>query len=176
MSIRWWTCRAVDIGHWIPGRFLALMSRAANSALGVSSTVQTGSFCGEVKVAWSCLTLCNPWTTACQAPPLPGILQARILEGVAIPFSRGSSQLRERTQVSCIAGGFFPIWVTREGLEKSFASVFISFPDKDNFQSTAEYYLTETLPNLCLVFSYANEKTLFETSMFSVCLRIRYWF
>ena len=36
-----------------------------------------------------------------------GILQARILEWVAFPFSRGSSQPRDRTQVSLIAGGFF---------------------------------------------------------------------
>ena len=39
-----------------------------------------------------------------------GILQARILEWVAIPFSRGSSQLQDRTQVSHIAGRFFTIW------------------------------------------------------------------
>jgi len=38
---------------------------------------------------------------------LHGILQARILEWVAIPFSRGSSQPRDGRQVSCIAGGFF---------------------------------------------------------------------
>ena len=43
-----------------------------------------------------------------------GILQARILEWVAFPFSRGSSQLRGWTQVSCIAGGFFTSWATRE--------------------------------------------------------------
>jgi len=41
------------------------------------------------------------------------ILQARILEWVAMPSSRGSSQPRDRTQVSCIAGGFFTVWVTR---------------------------------------------------------------
>ena len=41
-----------------------------------------------------------------------GILQARILESV--PFSRGSSQPWDRTQVSCIAGGFFTSWATRE--------------------------------------------------------------
>ena len=35
------------------------------------------------------------------------ILQARILQWVAFPFSRGSSQFRDRTQASCIAGGFF---------------------------------------------------------------------
>ena len=49
---------------------------------------------------------------------LPGssvhrILQARILEWVAILFSRGSSRPRDLTQVSCIAGGFFTIWTTR---------------------------------------------------------------
>ena len=43
-----------------------------------------------------------------------GILQARILEWVAISFSRGSSQPRDRTQVSCIADGFFALWPTRE--------------------------------------------------------------
>ena len=41
-------------------------------------------------------------------------LSPRILEWVAIPFSRGSSQPRNQTQVSCIAGRFFIIWVTRE--------------------------------------------------------------
>ena len=39
-----------------------------------------------------------------------GVPQARILEWVAISFSKGSSQPRDRTQVSCIAGGFFTIW------------------------------------------------------------------
>ena len=43
-----------------------------------------------------------------------GILQARILERAAIPFSRGSSQPRARTEVSCIAGGCFTMWATRE--------------------------------------------------------------
>ena len=43
-----------------------------------------------------------------------GILQTRILEWVAYPFSRGSSQPRDWTQVSCIAGRFFTIWATRK--------------------------------------------------------------
>ena len=46
-----------------------------------------------------------------------GILQARILEWVAFPFSRGSSQPRDQTQVSHIAGGFFTSWATREAQE-----------------------------------------------------------
>ena len=46
-----------------------------------------------------------------------GILQARILEWVAVPFSRGSSQPRDQTQVSHIAGGFFTTWAIREAQE-----------------------------------------------------------
>ena len=57
----------------------------------------------------------NSWTVACQVPLSMGILQARILEWVAIPSSRGPSQPRDQTQVSCIARGFFTIWATREG-------------------------------------------------------------
>ena len=45
-----------------------------------------------------------------------GILQARILEWVAFPFSRGSSQPRGQIQVSLIAGRFFISWATREAL------------------------------------------------------------
>ena len=57
-------------------------------------------------------TLCDLMPVAHQAPLSIGILQARILEWVAMPCSRGSSQHRDWTQVSCMAGGFFTIWVT----------------------------------------------------------------
>ena len=53
-------------------------------------------------------TLCDPWTS----PPgssVHGILQARILEWVAVPSARGSSPRRDRTLVSCIAGRFFTV-------------------------------------------------------------------
>ena len=46
-----------------------------------------------------------------------GILQARTLEWVAFPFSKGSSQPRDQTQVSRIAGEFFTAWATREAQE-----------------------------------------------------------
>jgi len=46
-----------------------------------------------------------------------GILQARILEWVTLPFSRGSSQPRDLTQVSHIAGGLFTNWAAREAQE-----------------------------------------------------------
>ena len=53
----------------------------------------------KVKVAQSCPALCDPMDYT-----VHGILQARILEWVAFPFSRGSSQLRDQSQVSHIAG------------------------------------------------------------------------
>ena len=56
----------------------------------------------------------TPWTAARQAPLSIEILQARILEQVAIPSSRGSSQIRNWTQVTHTAGGFFTFWATRE--------------------------------------------------------------
>ena len=56
----------------------------------------------KVKVAQLCLTPYNPMDYT-----VHGILQARILAWVAFPFSRGSSQLRDGTQISRIAGGFF---------------------------------------------------------------------
>ena len=61
----------------------------------------------KVLVTQSCLTLCDPMDCSPPGSSVHGILQARILEWVAFPFSRGSSQPRDETQVSCIAGGFF---------------------------------------------------------------------
>ena len=65
----------------------------------------------KVKVAQSCPTLFNPMV---YIYTVHGIHQARILELVAFPFSMGSSQPRDRSQGSCIAGGFFTSWATRE--------------------------------------------------------------
>ena len=56
-------------------------------------------------------------TAALQAPLSKGILQARILEWVAMPSSRGSSQPRDETLVSCITEGFFTVWTTRQAQE-----------------------------------------------------------
>ena len=64
-----------------------------------------------VLITQLCPTLAVPWTVAYEAS-VDGILQARILECVAIPFSRGSSKPRDQTQVSCIAGRFLTIWAT----------------------------------------------------------------
>ena len=69
----------------------------------------------KVKVAQSCPTVCNSIEYKAH-----GILQAGILEWVAFPFSRGSSQPRDRTPASHIAGGFVTTWATREAYKYNF--------------------------------------------------------
>ena len=68
-----------------------------------------GSFKKNMKVlvTQQCLTLGDPMDCSLPGSSVHGILQARILKWVGIPFSRGSSQPRDQTQVSCIAGRFF---------------------------------------------------------------------
>ena len=70
----------------------------------------SSGLCSGVWKSLSCVQLFATPRTA------HGILQARIMEWEAFPFSRGSSQPRDQTQVSCIAGGFFISWATREAL------------------------------------------------------------
>ena len=68
----------------------------------------------SVLVAPSCLTLCDPLDCSPPGSSVHRILQARILERVAIYFSRGSSRPRDQAWVSCIVDRFFTIWATRE--------------------------------------------------------------
>ena len=67
-------------------------------------------------VAQSCPTLRDPMDCSLPGFPVHEILQSRILEWVVISSSGGSSHTRDRTQVSCIAGGFFTMWATREDI------------------------------------------------------------
>ena len=91
---------------------------------------QSGREEGEDGMNRECMAACAPccallsrsvvsnsvtsWTVAHQVPLSMGILQARILEWVAISFSRGSSQPKDWTQVSRTAGRFFTDWATGE--------------------------------------------------------------
>ena len=68
----------------------------------------------KMKVAQSCPTLCDSMNCSPPGSSGHGISQAGILEWDAIPFSRGSSQPRDRTQVSLTVGKFFTSWATRE--------------------------------------------------------------
>ena len=96
-----------------------------------------------MKVAQSCLTLCYPTDYTVHR-----ILQGRILEWVAFPCSRGSSQPRDRIQISYIAGGFFTSLATREAQEYWSGSPMPSpadLPDPGN-QSGSPALQVDSLP------------------------------
>ena len=97
----------------------------------------------KVEVVQSCPTLCDPLDYT-----IHGILQARILEWVAFPFSRGSSWPRDRTQVFHIAGGFFTGWATREAQKDTRTPIFIV---KESESEVAQSCLTLWDPMDCRV-------------------------
>ena len=72
----------------------------------------------QSEVAQLCPTLCDPMDCSPPVSSVHGIFQARVVEWVAISFSRGSSQPRDWTQVSSIVGRCFTLWTTREVLKK----------------------------------------------------------
>ena len=72
----------------------------------------------------SCPTLCDPVDCSPPGSSVHRILQARILEWVAISFSRGSSWPRDWTRVSRTGGGFFNLWATREALINTLTYMF----------------------------------------------------
>ena len=71
----------------------------------------------ESEVTQSCPTLCDPMDCSLKCSSVYGIFQARLLEWVAISFSRGFSQARDQTWVSSIAGRFFSVWTTGKSQE-----------------------------------------------------------
>ena len=84
----------------------------------------------EVKwseVAQLCPTLCDPVDCGPPGSSIHGILQARILEWVAISFSRGSSRPRDRTRMSRIAGRRFNLWATREAPKNTLKKYILKF-------------------------------------------------
>ena len=114
---------SMNIQVWFPLGLTGLISLQVSKVLSSifsSTTIQKHQFSDVgvhvcvCLVAQCCLTLYDPINYSLPDSSVPGILQARILEWVAISFSRGSSQPRDWTQVSCIAGRFFTIWATRE--------------------------------------------------------------
>ena len=99
-------------------------------------------------VAKSCLTLCDPMDCTLPGSSVHGISQARTLEWLAISFSRRSSQPRDRTHISCIAGGF----LTTEPPEKQ--------PDYTFFNFT-------NIPLRAIIFMYMKVKFLSHVQLFA---------
>ena len=104
----WWTGR--------PGvlQSMGLQRVGPDWATELTDWWEPGVTCAVRFVAQSCPTLCDHMHCSPPGSSVHGILQARILQWVAMPSSRGSSQARDQTQVSRIADGFFTIWATRE--------------------------------------------------------------
>ena len=107
----------------------------ARAHAGVCACMHTYSVVSDSACACVCVCVClcvcsyayllscvwlfaTPWSAACEAPLSGGFFQARILEWVAVSFTRGSSRLRDRTWVSCTVGKFITGWATRETPEE----------------------------------------------------------
>ena len=90
--------------------YLCLYSCPANRII---CTIFSRFYESESEVTPLCPTLCDPVDCSLPGSSICGVLQAKILEWVAISFSRGSSRPRDRTQVSLIAGRRFTLWATR---------------------------------------------------------------
>ena len=73
----------------------------------MATSLFKSGMCVCAKSLQLCLTLCDPMDCSLPGSSVHGILQARLLEWVAMPASRGSSQPRDRTCISCSTGGFF---------------------------------------------------------------------
>ena len=96
------------LNHWGEPMSLHLFIQHANPFL-ILEKSSNNTIIVLCLVAQSCLTLCNPTDCSPTGSSIHGILQATILEWVAMPSSRGSSQPRDRTQVSHIARRFFTV-------------------------------------------------------------------
>ena len=88
---------------------MGVFSSIPEEKRGCSSYLLFMRACLHAKSLQSCPTLYDPMDCSPPGSPVRGILQARILEQVAMPSSRGSSQPRDRTQVSLIAGRGFTV-------------------------------------------------------------------
>ena len=98
----------VALDKWI--RFCGTNTRVSPWRAYTSWPLASHLLCVCVLVVQSCLTLCDPMDYSWIGSSVHGILQARILEWVTIPFSRGCSWPSDQTQVSALAGGLFTVW------------------------------------------------------------------
>ena len=103
------------------------------------------------------------------------MLQARVLEWAAVPSSRGSSRPRDQTHISCTAGRFFTVWVTREApWLKIVQPLKIALVRNSKSEAptalvliiTLPAYKLTRLPNHLLLAQYANEKNIGKASLY----------
>ena len=102
-------------GRELMGGSRPLERKADHRGAGEDSWESLGQQGGESEtLSRSVMSVCDPMDCSPPGSSVQGISQARRLEWVAIPFSRGSSWHRDWTQITCIAGRLFTIWITRE--------------------------------------------------------------
>ena len=125
-----------------------------------------------VLVTQSYLTLCKPMDCSLPGCSVHGILQARIQEWVAIPFSRRSSWPRDGTWVSCIAGRFFTVWATREAFfsygetHKCLVLLLTAIQDSTSFQSPWHIQTFCFIPKSCVSSNLSPEHLLFFSRLY----------
>ena len=93
---------------------------------GMKLVIQVWKVKSEIEVTQSCLTFWDPMDGNLPSSSVHRIFQARVVEWVAISFSRRSSWPRDRTQVSRLVGRCFTIWATREDLFLPYFSSFLT--------------------------------------------------
>ena len=122
-------------------------------------------------VVQSCPALCDPIDCSQPGSSVHGSLQARILEWVAIPFSRGLSPPRDPTHVSCITGWLFTIWATRKAhiVRDQFKKCFYLKKKKNQF-------IQKWVNFCCSILNYPNDLILFLAVFWGTCyLRNYHW-
>ena len=128
-------------------------------------------------VAQLCSTLCDP--TDCSPPgsPVHGLLQARMLEWVAISFFKGYSWPRDRTHVSCTSGRFFTVCATRETFPKLWVIMLVEAVQARKYiwsshccslQGRSKSLSHDFLPRNYLVFLWSGSTSIFAASMLVV--------
>ena len=114
----------------LAGRFFTMWANLEDQKFNIYIHTHTYKW----KLKWqSCPTLCDPMDYT-----VHGILQARILEWVAYPFSSRYSRFRNQTRVSCIAGRFFTNWAMRE----AYTYIYIIYAHTYTYPSTHIYILS----------------------------------
>ena len=141
--------------------------------------IPTKSVEKQSEVAQSCPTLCDPMDGSLPGSSLHGIFQARILEWVAISFSRRFSPPRDRTRVSRIVDRCFTVWATREVStvwKGSFFSILSPAFNVCGLFDDGQSDQCEVIPHCSFVYSLASkalcENLLERLSIFLLCSTI----
>ena len=142
-----WACRA---------RWRKYFSCKYCRAVRIWTNHSTTKVIVKVSVTQSCPTLCDPMDYSPPGSSVHGILQARILEWVAIPFSRGSFRPRDQSRVYCIAGRFFTIWATgkahHQALRQTLPPSLLEFLEQSTSFAEAHDKVQQMLPSLPRLF------------------------